>query len=259
MSWILPFHSWRLYQALLSWPTFARSWGHLRKCQFCFLMLQSWPGIERRGVNRVQSTIQMCHPPSRCAFPHIEIPNTSVCSAQSCCHVVLYPMLTPCHRALCFLKGAEPLSFAVLPDLLETEPGLCNLQEEEGQMALGAPSRHQPRAWHRPCSLGSLLWGCQGPTAHSFPWHSSTQLQALCRPAARSRHDPGGLPVDPGPIAAGETKMGCSAGALCSWNHNAFPYHWQSTSPPAFLPGKAPHQGSTHVRKGRGGDRLQIK
>lgn len=53
--------------------------------------------------------------------------------------------------------------------------------------------------------------------------------------------------------------MGCSAGALCSWNHNAFPYHWQSTSPPAFLPGKAPHQGSTHVRKGRGGDRLQIK
>lgn len=214
-SWILPFHSWHLYQALLSWPTFARSWGHLRKCQFCFLMLQSWPGIERRGVNRVQSTIQMCHPPSRCAFPHIEIPKTSVCSAQSCCHRVLYPMLTHVTGLFVSLRELNPSLLQSCLTCWKWSLGCAIRKGRRDKMALGAPSRHQPRAWHRPCSSGSLLWGCQGPRAHSFPWHSSTQLQALCRPAARSRHDPGGLPVEPGPIAAGETKTGCSAGALC--------------------------------------------
>lgn len=101
MSWILPFRSWRLYQALLSWPTFARSWGHLRKCQFCFLMLQSWPGRERKGVNRVQPTIQMCIPPHRDP-QHICLQQTVLPPWGVTTHA------DTCQRALCCLRELNP-------------------------------------------------------------------------------------------------------------------------------------------------------
>lgn len=131
--------------------------------------------------------------------------------------------------------GAEPLSSAALPDLLEMGPGLCHPQGEEGQMAFctqqtPATSSGLVRAPRHPASHGTA--------APSFRHHAGQQ---------------------PGPTATlwQETARGCTAGGLCSRYHNSFPHFRQPRSPPAFLLDKAPHQGSTGVQKGRGGDSPQ--
>lgn len=193
-SCILPFHSWRLYRALLSWPTSARSWGHLRKCQFCFLMLRSWPGRERRGVNRVQPT-------TRCASPHIETPNTSVCSARSHCHGVLRAMLTHVRGLFVCLRELNPSVLQSRLTRWQWSLGCATRKRRRDRCPQWTPATSVAQSWLLEVSPA----GMSGPHGvHSFLWHSSTQLRAPCRPAARSRHHPGGLSAEPGLTAAEE-------------------------------------------------------
>jgi len=228
-SWTLPFRSWHPYRALLSWPTSARSWGHLRKCPSCSLMLRSWPGSERRGVNRVQPIAQLCRAPHRDP-QHICLQRRGVS-----------------HRALRFSE--------LSPSLLQSR-GCATHKTRDSRPSV--PPVSMALSW----PLGLCPRQTSGPHGAQLPMAQQHPASGTAQAGSRVLPPPWRSPGEPGPSAAEERdrrQTGCAAGGLCSRYPNAFPHHRQPRPPPAFLLSKAPRRDSTGVRKGRGGDRLQIK